>query len=908
MRANPIQASFTAGEVSPMLYGRVDTQKYASGCAKLKNLIVKPQGPCKRRPGTEYYVNAAEALLPTRLIPFNNTFVVELHDSFLTLRSKSLGTPYGTDPVQLASPYVQSDLWDVTFDVAGNIMYLAHGNHPPMKLWNPYDFRGEPRPAVAPYGWELESVLFIDGPYFQNTDADSIRLTVSNMTDTATLRSTSNTEFSNGNIGRYVEFMYENEWRLAKIVSVPVSPGPTAVVDIVENVLIFLDPNVRIAPKAENTATDSTNTSSSNPAIPNRNGIGGGLYLPAGSDPRYAQNQPQWRNYLDRRTPLTGGGGTAADTADIKSQGQIDGTLNSTHSQVFSRADVGKFIRRGTNLWRLITAFKSDSAVTYNNGPPNNVEFKVPTGTLSIDMKSRLIAGTLTATLPVVGGPAAPFYNVDIGRHIRLNYSGHQIWGMITGYTSPTVVSIKFFDPFPRSPQDARNLANNGITDLWRWGSWSQRTGFPAVVCIHEQRLMYAATRTEPQTFWASCSQDFERMAPTEFDSIVLDSNGFSYLIASSQPQEIMWMAPGPVLMIGTRTGEWQIKSASSISEPLTATNIVASQQTPHGSSSRTFVKIDSSVIHIDRTGRCVRELTFSFEQDSWVSRDLTIVSEHILRDHGGAKEIVYQQTPNSVLWVRLNDGSLAAMTYVRDQEVVGWHWHTFEDNDNVLPIVHSVMTIQSAAGTEDRVFMCLQRTINGNIVYYLEAFADEFFPTGDVDTLKDKIKHVDCSKTIVTPGTDLFVAGLTHLAGETVWASKDGAYLEYRTFTVNGAGQMDTTPLIASGTWVVGLPMNSRMKTLPPEGGSQFGTSQGKIKKIPHLDVRFSYSHKVKHGVDAALLKTENLTGPFLQALEDKRFSVEGQWGPNMGYFLESVGPNPLTIVALMPVLHTTQ
>lgn len=901
MRANPIQASFTAGEVSPSLRGRVDTQKYASGAAKLKNLIVKPQGPCKRRPGSEYYKNSSEALTPSRLISMNNTFTIELSDGFLTLMSKLLGTPYGTDPVVLVSPYTGLEIFDVTWDTAGNIVYFAYGGHPPMKLWNPYDFRGEPRPVTAPYGWELQGVLFIDGPYFRNNDVDSVRMTVSGLTDQATLRSTSAVEFVAADVGRYVEFFYENEWRLARVSSVPVNPGPTAIVDILENVLIFLDPNVRVTPKAENTPQDSGNTTTAPaPITPNR----GGLFLPAGSDPKYAQPQPQWRTYLDRKTPISQEFDTGSSTVGtIVSQALITGTLNSTHSQVFSRSDVGKFIRVNTNVWRLIVGFRSDSAVRFSN---TGITFKVPAGTLTIDMKSRLITATLTATMPASGGPAAPFYSVDVLRHIRLNYSGHQIWGQITGFTSPTVVSIRFYDPFPRSPQDARNLANNGMTDLWKWGSWSARTGYPSVVCIHEQRLIYAATPTEPQTFWASVSADFERMSPTEFDSAVLDDNGFSYILASSAPQEIMWMAPGPVLMIGTRTGEWQIKSASSISEPLTPTNIVAQLQTPYGSSSRTIVNLDGAVVHIDRTGRAVRELTFSFEQDSWVSRDLTIISEHILRDHGGATELVYQQCPNSIIWARLGDGTLAGLTYVRDQEVVGWHHHTFEDNA-VEAFVESLMTIQSASGTEDRLFMCVRRNINGSDVYYFEAWADEFFPIGSLAQPGPNVKHVDCSKTQPMPGTNLFVTGLAHLNGETVWASKDGVWQEYRAFTVV-AGQMDTTPLIASGTWTVGLPMKSLLKSLPPEGGSQFGTSQGKRKKIPHIDVRFSYSFKVAHGVNEAQLTRHNFNAGGLQDIEDVRLSVEGQWDSGIGYFLESVGPNPLTIVALMPVLETTQ
>jgi len=46
--------NFTAGELSPRLYGRTDLAKYFNGCKTLHNMLVWPHGGVFRRPGTRF--------------------------------------------------------------------------------------------------------------------------------------------------------------------------------------------------------------------------------------------------------------------------------------------------------------------------------------------------------------------------------------------------------------------------------------------------------------------------------------------------------------------------------------------------------------------------------------------------------------------------------------------------------------------------------------------------------------------------------------------------------------------------------------------------------------------------------------------------------------------------------------
>ncbi len=79
-----LQASFTAGELAPVLHGRVDLQKYQTGAALLKNWIPMQYGGITNRPGLEHVIFAKSRSSKSRLIPFQaengDAFVIELAD------------------------------------------------------------------------------------------------------------------------------------------------------------------------------------------------------------------------------------------------------------------------------------------------------------------------------------------------------------------------------------------------------------------------------------------------------------------------------------------------------------------------------------------------------------------------------------------------------------------------------------------------------------------------------------------------------------------------------------------------------------------------------------------------------------------------------------------------------------
>jgi hypothetical protein len=156
-KASPLLSSFSAGELSPLLEGRADFEKYKSGCAILENYIVTVQGPTRMRLGTQYAGTANLTGDPVYLIPFEaNTdaaFVLELGSGYMRFwyqRKRIVVAPItgawypdngSGDPVaQLATPWTLADLTgedgilNVQFAQSNDVMWIVHPSRFPWKL------------------------------------------------------------------------------------------------------------------------------------------------------------------------------------------------------------------------------------------------------------------------------------------------------------------------------------------------------------------------------------------------------------------------------------------------------------------------------------------------------------------------------------------------------------------------------------------------------------------------------------------------------------------------------------------------------------------------------------------------------------------------------------------------------
>lgn len=111
-----LQSGFTSGELDPKLRARNDIAAYHNGAAKLRNVLVIPQGAAKRRPGLEYM-----GVLPggdIKMIPFvfSDTahYMCILTENLLTIYKD--GISIATVACVISNAQVSNVTWAQSYD------------------------------------------------------------------------------------------------------------------------------------------------------------------------------------------------------------------------------------------------------------------------------------------------------------------------------------------------------------------------------------------------------------------------------------------------------------------------------------------------------------------------------------------------------------------------------------------------------------------------------------------------------------------------------------------------------------------------------------------------------------------------------------------------------------------------
>lgn len=357
-------------------------------------------------------------------------------------------------------------------------------------------------------------------------------------------------------------------------------------------------------------------------------------------------------------------------------------------------------------------------------------------------------------------------------------------------------------------------LPSAATTGTFRWSedAWSDFRGFPRSVAFFERRLWWGHTDTQPQTIWASEVEIFDR-----FFLGTLDTSAITYTLATDRINPITFLSPGRVFVIGTGGGEFVAQGGND--QPITATNVSIKRQSEYGSFPQQMTRVSSVVLFVQRNRVNLRELTYNFNEDNYVADDLTTLAEHIGKL--GINRTAFQQEPDRIVWTWGDAGELVGFTYEREQQVAGWHEH------DVGGAVETLVISPSPDGNEDRVWMVVRRTIDGNEKRYIEYMTNQ-----------EANSFVDSHTQYVGPPIST-VTGLDHLEGEEVYIVADGAVDSLATVTGGEVTLRDPETGNESGNIVVGLPYTMDIRPQLVEGGSANGVSQGKKKIVSSVVYR---------------------------------------------------------------------
>ncbi len=129
---------FSAGEISPKLYGRFDLAAYYNGGRKVENFITQVTGPAFFRTGT-VFASVTKGNNPAFLHIFAITdalsFVLEFTNNTIRFyRNNGIVESSPGVAYEVTTPYLTSQLKELKFAQNGVDLYITHPSHPPKKL------------------------------------------------------------------------------------------------------------------------------------------------------------------------------------------------------------------------------------------------------------------------------------------------------------------------------------------------------------------------------------------------------------------------------------------------------------------------------------------------------------------------------------------------------------------------------------------------------------------------------------------------------------------------------------------------------------------------------------------------------------------------------------------------------
>jgi len=595
----------------------------------------------------------------------------------------------------------------------------------------------------------------------------------------------------------------------------------------------------------------------------------------------------------------------------------------------------------GHGVWQMLTAFIDGS--TFESRRLQNDEWRsdYAAGTVPvfnafdyesgtdptknhIIVKNKQLKGRIKAS-------EATFVSTDVDRWVKLRYQEQVINCKIEVFISTTEVKVDM-DRIPNVVQPERQdtsnselqdtaqtvkklpFTNNGVTFTWALGVWHDGTtegvkNWPRLVTFHEGRLVYMHTSDLPQTFWFSESDDFTGFAASDGESVVTDAHAIVRQIAANEVNPIVWVASGVTLLFGTLDREWQIKP-SQINQVLTPTNAVIQAQTVIGAEADVRpVVTNNSTFFLQRGGRKLREMTFQFDKDGFVSPDLNSIAEHIIAGGFSTASAVFGDRmafkPGVVpTFLVVNTlGDVACMTYEPDQKVAAW-W--LLETANGGDIIEDVVVLPNSTTKDFDIYFIIRRSFGIGVVRYIERL--QMQPLSNADHYIDG--------WIIAPNkfTAAAVAvGLEHLGTENVRVILDG--VDDDAVRSISAGQVTIT---ATGQVIVGQTYTSQLETMPVEAGSAEGLAQGKTRRINQIQVLCHESNSYEHSGDGSNFNEDvfgaDAVSPGVPA--PAVFTGIRTVKPGDGFrhsrdptiFIRQTRPYPLNILAVTATAKTTK
>lgn len=845
------ELSFTAGELSPWARSRVDLEMFQRSAERIKNFFITPFGGLMRRPGWQYISPAATQSEETKLFSFqysvNEGYVLEFYP-------KGIRFYYQGALVQNAqgTPYVLSTPWSLPQSVRllqiNDVIYACCPDIPPQR--------------IERYGhadWRLSKLSWKVLPWRTHSLQDKILSY------------------------EKVAGIYEGYEQYKLVVPDKNWLGPYGGDDYVRVTISQIDTPLWI-----NGATllNGYNLSSydANLASANHN-VGRCIkyqdnqgYVAYFRVIRSYQAASHYKNELDpHKYPEFFEYGVENLEPPLRVIGEWEFKTTGVWA---GELLLQKSLDNGAS-WNTVRSFFSNNDANYL---VNGDESELPC-LMRICLGQSINGKTMTTIgLRSIGGRV------------------HGVFRLIdTAYGLNGALAINVSrDIFPQS----------GTTRDWSEGAFGSVHGYPQAMAWHQNRLIFAATRSQPQTIWASKVDDYH-----QFQLGSKDTDALELTIAASSQNVIQWMHSQQRLFIATSEGEWTLETTNG--SALTPSNPRFVCHSHQGAAAVVPIPAESSLLFVQRGGNRLREMSYKIEYDGYTTTDLTLFSDHIVA--GGLREIHIFHSNLQMICGVLKNGKLALMTWIPQQNVLAWSTWEHSLDGKIL----SVTTLFSENKAYQEIWAVVEYTIGGVSQRSIQRLGSlpEWNSIHENSSFVEKSPYLD--HYVIRPcrssHTYIQLNNFPHLKGLRVSAHPEGSpHLGVKDIPVVGSGNISfTVPKpIPAGNWVIGIPFKSELKTLPLE---QLDTL-GKKKNYIATDVTIMNSYpsvEYAYGNSAPCFLTQKTdllhgaevkTSPYGYVSGTLRLQQDSSYQVSPQLLLRTEEAHPLNILAIISQLALMQ
>lgn len=899
-----LHVNFNGGIYSPLMEGRVDFEQYRTGCLQMKNFIVRPYGGAFKAPGTQYIGEVKTSSKKTRLIPLRvstaENYFIEVGEGYFrfwrdsdpggylqiksgySVTAHSTATTYylgdvassgGTNYLRVdndeakdssfaaalsagywhaltgsiyewPNEYTESELAAIQIQQINRLLVLVHPNHPPQLIESiPVDSLtsnfirnaawSDANTTNVTHSFLVQPISYVFPPLKEHELSRSGYTVTLNFDHAAWLTSTA-----------YVVGDIRTVSSVAYYCTTAHTSG-TFATDLAAN-------RWRLATGAEvdYKLTASNSSVFSGLDVSDQFIIEPSLYrTTSASSPRGASLK------LGGTSPSGSPGSEYTASQPIF----IQGSYSVTSSWKANESPLGTL-----RLERALDGVNWEVVKEWTQNDTSQGTFVYEDDAAKAGEWYRL-GGYCEA---LSGSPASVLLE-SADAQVKLPFT-------IRALTSSTVLQVR--SALPRqslAPKPAVGVA----ASAFYVHAFSQDNGYPGAVGLHNLRLWFGGTSKEPNRVRGSVVDDFFNFSTGEGDS-----DGFDIVLNSNESNLVRWIASyRQGLVVGTTGEEWTIQGGGDGSEVLKPSNVQAIRRNRAGSTTLQPVQTKDALLWVSPTGRKVFEFAYVFSSDAYEANDMTLRAENVT--DGGIVALAYQSEPDPILWAVTGDGRLLGFSYNRANQITAWFERTTQGT------FESIAAVRGSAEA-DRVWMIVNRTVNGSTKRYIE----RFYPTAqafDFDTATD-FCYLDCAKKI-TQASSTAVSGLSHLEGLTVKVWRSGTTSESKT-VASGAITLGA----AATTLFVGLPYISTLQPMPLEFQLQDGTAQGRKfnSQRTQLLLHKSLGGTIKHATSGTAYAIEYPAGTTTVFSGRKEQHVKADWTDAVTLTFAHADPTPFNML----------